>query len=159
VTQQPYYQDRVQFGGPSKPKRRAWPWVLLGTGLLLFVCIGGIVAATGGNAPRNAAVAPVPDDTSAPAASAPAKAPATAATVGEGSWEVGTEVKPGTYTTTVGADSHCYWARLKAFDGDFDAIIANGNLDSGEHGRITVKKTDKGLQLDGDCVWKLAGAK
>lgn len=151
---QPYYTDRVQFGGPTKPKRRVWPWALLATGLLLVACVGGIVAATGGNAPRNTVV--VPEGSSAPAVSeAPAKAAVKAQTLGAGSWEVGSEVKPGTYTTT--AEEHCYWARLKGFDGDFDSIIANGNLDPGQRGRITVKKSDKGLQLTGDCTWKRAG--
>lgn len=95
---------------------------------------------------------------------APAEAPATnpappakpaAKGLTSGTWEVGTEVKPGTYTTT--ATDHCYWARLKDFDGDLDAIIANGNLKDGERGRITVKKTDKGLELTGDCVWTRRG--
>lgn len=69
-----------------------------------------------------------------------------------GTWQVGTEVKPGTYTTTA-KDSPCYWARLKGFDGELTSIIANGNLDDQQHGRLTVKATDKGLELSGDCVW------
>lgn len=68
-----------------------------------------------------------------------------------GTWEVGTEVKPGTYIAE--ATEYCYWARLRNFDGDLDSIVANGNLDAGQRGRITVKKSDKGLELNGDCVW------
>lgn len=84
---------------------------------------------------------------------APAAAPA-AKGLKAGTWEVGTEVKAGTYTTT--ADGHCYWARLKNFDGDLDAIVANGNLDPGQRGRLTVKAADKGLELTGDCIWTRA---
>lgn len=68
-----------------------------------------------------------------------------------GTWEVPGEVKPGTYTTT--AEGPCYWARLKNFDGELSSILANGNLDPDQRGRLTVKKTDKGLELTGDCVW------
>lgn len=82
---------------------------------------------------------------------APAVKPAAKATLSAGTWQVGTEAKPGTYTTT--ADTPCYWARLKGFDGELTSIIANGNLESGQHGRLTVKASDKGLELSGDCVW------
>lgn len=79
---------------------------------------------------------------------------AKAAGLGAGTWEVPGEVKPGTYTTT--AVGHCYWARLKDFDGELSSIIANANLDDGQRGRLTVKKTDKGLELSGDCIWARA---
>jgi hypothetical protein len=157
----PYFYDRRPLGGPSKPKRAWWVWPL---GLVLLLCVGGTVIAAVGNRGDGKTAGPVASTAvdiangavsrASTKAKPPAKAPAKAATVGAGSWEVGTEVEAGTYTAT--ATDHCYWARLKAFDGDLDSIITNGNLDAGQRGRITVKKTDKGLELSGDCTWKLA---
>jgi hypothetical protein len=115
--------------------------------------LAALVAVGCGGAPDDkprTAAAPLPTTTSA----APKKADGT---IGAGTWEVGTEVKPGTYTAT--ARDHCYWARLKDFDGDItSSILANGNLDAGQRGRITVKDTDKGLELSGDCRWSVAAA-
>lgn len=102
---------------------------------------------------------------SAPSPKAPNLNPAPATTakaepgVGEGSWEVGTDVKAGTYTTTVPADERCYWARLKNFDGELGSIIANDNLAAGARGRLVVKPTDKGLELTGPCRWLPVKAK
>lgn len=145
-----------------KPKR--WPWVLVA---LLGLCVGGavIAAATNGNAKTPGPIASKAVEIAERAVSAAPTAPPVKGkppakvtpTLGAGTWEVGTEAKAGTWTTI--AVGHCYWARLTAFDGDFDSITANGNLDPGDHGRITVKKTDKGLELSGDCTWTLAGAK
>lgn len=91
--------------------------------------------------------------TSQPAAKAPPAKPVETL-IKAGSWAVPSEVKPGTYTTV--AEGGCYWARLKDFNGELSSIIANGNLDDGQRGRITVKKTDKGLELTGDCTWTVA---
>ncbi len=85
------------------------------------------------------------------ASTAPAKR--AEGTVGPGTWKVGTEIKPGTYITT--ATRRCYWARLSNFNGDLDSIIANDNLAAGERGRITVSKSDKGVEFTGDCTWVL----
>ncbi|WP_197522643.1 hypothetical protein, partial [Occultella aeris] len=43
---------------------------------------------------------------------------------GAGTLRVGTDVAPGTYRASTGADS-CYWERLAGFSGEFDDIIAN----------------------------------
>lgn len=154
---------------PSKPPRKpGWfRWLLaclIALGVILTI---GVIAsagtATGAFAPHNGPGMSVGvaagEAASAPPWVAPTQKPAakpsTAPVLGEGTWEVPGEVKPGTYTTT--ADHHCYWARLSSFDGSFDAIITNGNLDPGARGRLTVKKTDKGLDLRGSCQWKRAG--
>lgn len=151
-----YYRPTQRPTAP-KPKRHLWPWLV--GGFLALCVLGTIVSAV---ASRGDGHTTGPVTLAAPATSAaPAKAKPPAKpkpeTVGAGSWQIGTEVKPGTYTAT--AQDHCYWARLKGFDGELGSIIANGNLDAGEHGRITVKKSDKGLELSGDCTWTLAGAK
>jgi hypothetical protein len=100
--------------------------------------------------------ASAPTDTAAPITepAATTKAKAAAKGLSGGVWKVPGEVKPGTYTTD--ASEPCYWARLKGFDGEMNSIIANGNVDEGARGRLTVKATDKGLQLDGACIWTRA---
>lgn len=94
--------------------------------------------------------------TTAPAAT---KAlPPAPATISGGVWEVPSEVKPGKYKSVApgqrGEGWACYWARLRDLDGGLNSIAANGNLDAGEQGILTVKKTDKFLELNGDCEWK-----
>lgn len=78
---------------------------------------------------------------------------------GAGTWEVGAEIPSGTYVTTApdgGAFAGCYWARLSGFTGDLDQIIANGNLNPGARGRITITESDTGVELTGDCRWVAA---
>jgi hypothetical protein len=87
---------------------------------------------------------------------APADAPAEpAAGFGAGVWELGTEIPPGTYVTTVpaGVLDLCYWARLSGFSGDIDELIANGTLAAGARGRVTVVDGDTGVEFSGDCHW------
>lgn len=121
---------------------------LLGALVLGLVSLGIIGAALSPSVPDSSAARVTPSPYGYPPDS-----PATKATtwVGEGTWSVGDEVKPGTYTTTAPAD--CYWARLSDFQGGLHSIIANGNLSPGAHGRITVAKADAGVEFRGDCVW------
>ncbi|MFD5041936.1 hypothetical protein ACFWNI_33340 [Streptomyces sp. NPDC058377] len=58
---------------------------------------------------------------------------------GDGEYLVGEDMKAGTYKTA-GPDGGfgCYWERASDTSGEFDAIIANGNLDGS--GRVTVNK-------------------
>jgi hypothetical protein len=60
----------------------------------------------------------------------PASNPATPATkIGEGTFRVGIDVKPGRYTTTVPKDSlGCYWERTRSYNGgDPNATIAKAD--------------------------------
>jgi hypothetical protein len=67
---------------------------------------------------------------------------------------VPTDVKPGTYHTTVPDDSlACYWHRAKSAEGDVDSILANDNVDSGGHVIVTVAKTDKAFKTEGCGEW------
>jgi hypothetical protein len=68
----------------------------------------------------------------------------------EGTYEVGQEIKPGTYKTPGG--DNCYYARLSS-DSTSD-IIAN-NLSSGPM-TVRVRKTDKYIQFSGSCTWRRA---
>lgn len=123
----------------------------------LAAAVAAAIVAIGCGTPapkaRDLDTAPAPV---APNATAPAAQPAG---IGEGSWEVGTDVKAGTYTTTVPAGEHCYWARLKDFDGELESVIANGNLSPGAKGRLVVKATDKGVEMRGACRWLPVKAK
>jgi len=62
---------------------------------------------------------------------------------------VGKDIHPGTWRGT--AVDHCYWARLSGFSGEFGDIIANDNVDPGSKFTITVRASDKGLQLESGC--------
>jgi hypothetical protein len=52
-----------------------------------------------------------------------------------------------------GALDSCYWARLSGFSGDFDDIVANGNLNTGARGRVTIDADDTGVEFSGPCEW------
>jgi hypothetical protein len=81
--------------------------------------------------------------------SKPATARPPAPVYGDGTYEVGSEIKAGTYKTSGG---ECYWGRLKGFSGDFDDILANDNI-SGPS-RMTIRPTDKGVTFSGGCEWQ-----
>ena len=76
--------------------------------------------------------------------------PAAASIPGDGTYEVGVDVKPGTYVSKGPQDVNCYYARLSGSDG-FSDIIANGNT-SGQV-VVTIKKTDKFFETNGCNDW------
>ena len=163
------------YSAPQPPKRAKWKtWhkVTLGVTLLLIgalCCGGGLTAALTDDSKSAPAVVktiepPVTDTSPAATGEKVAKAvsapPApTVAVFGSGSYEIGKTndpeggmLKAGSYTITT--PDHCYWERVKDFDGEFDSIISNGNVEDGETVRVTVKKTDAGINLTDDCVMK-----
>jgi len=83
---------------------------------------------------------------------APATDPATGETAtDEGTLVVGTDIKPGTYRTTVPSDSFgCYWARLRSLEGLSNQIIANGFEAPDAKITVTIASTDKGFESR-DC--------
>jgi hypothetical protein len=70
-------------------------------------------------------------------------------TFSAGTYEVGTEIQPGTYKTT--GSSWCYWERDKDASGEFSSIISNGN--SNGPGIVTVKSSDGYVEFSGTCTW------
>ena len=82
-----------------------------------------------------------------------------ASTIGQGVYAVGTDIAPGTYTTT-GRDrvlgeeggSLCYWARLRAFTGTPGAVIEDG-YPSGP-ARVTIMPSDRGFETQGCNDWE-----
>lgn len=74
---------------------------------------------------------------------------------GDGEYLVGEDIAAGTYKTA-GSDGSfgCYWARLKDASGEFDAIIANNNLEG--PGRVTLNKGEY-FRTNRCQEWKKAG--
>jgi hypothetical protein len=69
---------------------------------------------------------------------------------GDGTYEVGVDVKPGTYVSAA-PDANCYWARLKGSGGSLDDILANNNTSG--RSVVTIKKTDKFFESSGCEPW------
>lgn len=89
-----------------------------------------------------------------PAKTVTAAPPEAAGTIdGDGTYEVGADIKPGKYKTS-GGDG-CYWARLRNLEGDLDSIIAN-NIGDGPQ-TVTIRKSDKGFETNRCGTWKKAG--
>ncbi|GGM04859.1 hypothetical protein GCM10010129_55520 [Streptomyces fumigatiscleroticus] len=75
-----------------------------------------------------------------------------AAFEGDGDFQVGTDVKPGTYRTTGNSDGMCYWERAKDASGEMDSITANDNVSGTSY--VTVKATDKIFKSSGCNDWE-----
>jgi hypothetical protein len=73
--------------------------------------------------------------------------------IGDGTWIVGTDLKPGEWRTTGGDD--CYWERDSNFSGSFDAIIANDSPTG--PAVVDIEKADKAFRSDGCGTWKRIG--
>lgn len=64
--------------------------------------------------------------------------PAPAASIDEGTWEVGSDVTPGTYRTTETVGSDCYW-KISRTGSNGDDIISN-DIPGGGRPRVTLRK-------------------
>lgn len=85
----------------------------------------------------------------APVSGSSPTASSTGSTFSTGTYEVGTEIQPGTYRTS-GSD-WCYWERLSSNDGEFDSIITNGNANGPSS--LSVKASDAFVRFSGTCSW------
>jgi hypothetical protein len=154
---------------------------VLSHGLVALVSLG-IGAAAGGNpsSQTGASATPAPTVTvtrtvTATAAAAPTggtgKSGGTAASgtngsdsgqapavsvPGDGEYNVGTDMQPGTYRTKGPADGtpECYWERDKDSSGSFNSIIANDNLAGS--GLVTVAKGEI-FKSQGCQTWTKTG--
>jgi hypothetical protein len=139
---------------PQRPKRNPLILVMaIAFAVVAFCGLVGVMVANnaGSAAPEHSTVADeasggAPGSVVATLAAAPVVKTWTA-----GQYEVGPDIAPGTYVTV--ANGPCYWARLSAFDGEFDSIIANDLIKNGTRARVTVKKGDKGVEFTGRCEW------
>ncbi|MFE7277789.1 hypothetical protein [Streptomyces sp. NPDC057623] len=80
-----------------------------------------------------------------------------AAFAGDGDFQVGTDVKPGTYRTTGNTDGMCYWERAKDSSGEVDSLLANDNVTGTSY--VTVKATDKLFSSSGCKDWEAVDEK
>jgi hypothetical protein len=146
--QPPYAAVPVQQQ-PKKPKRFGWPTVIITA--LAALSLGGIIGNVGDTGttaePSATATASKPAEAkSGPSASKAPEAkkttePVAESTMGEGTYQIGVDAKPGRYKTQAPQDSaNCYWERLKDDRGGFDSIIANNNVNPGARVSITVKQ-------------------
>ena len=147
--------------GPAQPTRGRRRWLKYGAVALVSLSIGAGIGAGGGSAETGEATAadtkagPRPTVTVTETAEADAKpAPTVTETVtaepmknkkpvpassfsGEGEFVEGEDIKPGTYKTAGPEGGFgCYWERAENASGEFDAIIANNNLNG--PGRVTL---------------------
>jgi hypothetical protein len=138
-SQPPYGPAPIQQQ-PKKPKRFGWHTVVIAAVTALIV--GDIFGSSGDD------TASTTEPTATVTTTETAKAPATEkttkpqseSTMGEGTYEIGVDAKPGRYKTRVPEDSNCYWERLKDDRGGFNSIIANDNVNPGARVSITVKR-------------------
>jgi hypothetical protein len=91
--------------------------------------------------------------TVAPATTRPKATTPPAPTYTDGVYEVGSEIKPGTYKTRAPAGDSCYWARLG--DPDGDNIHAN-HIGEGPM-TLRIRSSDKFVELNGGCEWRKVG--
>ena len=76
---------------------------------------------------------------------------------GDGDFQVGSDIKPGTYRTTGNTDDVCYWERAKDASGDTDSLLANDNVSGASY--VTIKSTDKIFKSSGCKDWEAVDAK
>lgn len=80
-----------------------------------------------------------------------------AAFAGDGDFQVGTDIKPGTYRTTGNTDGMCYWERAKDSSGEMDSLLANDNVTGTSY--VTVKASDKLFSSSGCKDWEAVDEK
>ncbi|WEO96985.1 hypothetical protein A6P39_024790 [Streptomyces sp. FXJ1.172] len=80
-----------------------------------------------------------------------------AALAGDGEYQVGSDVKPGTYRTSGNTDDMCYWERAKDAKGETDSLLANDNVSGTSY--VTVKATDKIFKSSGCKDWEAVDPK
>lgn len=85
-----------------------------------------------------------------------AKPAVKAAFKGDGTFQVGSDIQPGTYRTTGDDDGMCYWERDKDAKQSNDSILANDTVAGSSY--VTIKPTDK-IFTSTDCKdWFVAGS-
>lgn len=70
---------------------------------------------------------------------------------GDGTYQVGVDIEPGTYVSGPPDRGNCYWARLSGSNG-FGDILANNN--SSGQSVVTIAKTDKFFESSGCSDWR-----
>ena len=149
-----------EYGQPTPaPKSKAKGCAGIGCGLvvLLVVIIGIATAISSKSTPTASSPAPATGASSQAAAPATTKAaPASNGFSGDGEYQVGTDIKPGTYKSGgPGSSGMCYWERDKDALGSADSIIANDTPTGSSV--VTIKATDKIFKTQGCKDWTKIG--
>lgn len=169
-TGQPYGPPPTE---PAKPKRSKKH--LIGYTATALVALGIGAASGGSNAPTTPTAAPAAVTATVTVPRAPGDAvtvtappvtvtktatvvktvaPAVKASFpGDGTYQVGVDIKPGTYVSSKPDSGNCYWARLKDDKGSVYSIIDNNNT-SGQS-VVTIHRTDKFFETNGCNDWKM----
>lgn len=157
--QQPMQQHQLPV---HRPPRKVWPWLFLAIPFLLCG-IGGcaaLVASGSDTASAPTTVKRIPaavvSTFTAPTSTLPIVPPPVPAGPAtriskDGTYLVGTQIQAGTYQSTGG--DFCYWERLNALTGSFNAIITNG-ADEGQQ-FVTILVSDKAFKSQGCGSWEL----
>ncbi|MEV8478721.1 hypothetical protein [Streptomyces sp. NPDC051173] len=144
-----------------QPKQRSWfarHKVLTGAGALVAVIAIGSAAAGGGDGddkPTAASAGKGTDAGNATDKSADKNSDSVkkkADMSGSGTYQIGKDVKPGTYRST-GNKLGCYWERAKDSKGEMDSILANDNVVGPAY--VTIADGDKLFKTRGCKGWNL----
>ncbi len=76
---------------------------------------------------------------------------------GDGDFQIGGDIKPGTYRTSGNTDDMCYWERAKDASGEIDSLLANDNVSGTSY--VTVLATDKLFKSSGCKDWEAVDLK
>ncbi|MGH8859895.1 MAG: hypothetical protein ACRDVG_01450, partial [Jatrophihabitantaceae bacterium] len=68
----------------------------------------------------------------------------------DGTYLVGTDIRPGIYRTAGG--DYCYWERMHDLAGNLGSIIANDNITGPTV--VQVFSSDRAFQVSGGCQWR-----
>jgi len=83
------------------------------------------------------------------------KVPQTYTQFGDGTYVIGTDIRPGVYKTagpgSTSVMDSCYWAVLNTLD--TNNIKDNGNI----NGPTTIQANGKALEVSGGCTWAKIG--
>ncbi|KUJ66736.1 hypothetical protein ACZ90_33965 [Streptomyces albus subsp. albus] len=152
----------------SQPKQQNWfarHKLLTGVGAVIAVAaIGGVAASGGGDDKKDSASSqsaehkPGKGGDGASGGQKKEEETGKKAFDGDGTFQVGSDIKPGTYLTRGnGTMDGCYWERSKDSSGDPDSILANDNVTGSSY--VTVKASDKIFTTNGCHDWEEVPAK
>ena len=155
---QPPMQQPQQPQKPRKPLSRG---IKIGCGavvaivvLVVIIVIASTIATAGGN---KGGTSTTNTQATQPATQAPThvsqptpKPTASFLHFGDGTYQVGKDIQPGTYRTRTSSPG-CYYARLNGFGGTTGEIIANNNTDA--PAIVTIAATDKGFESQSCGTW------
>jgi hypothetical protein len=159
---------------PRLPNTRPWwraTWALIAAGLVVGIAIGAAAGASSNKTKKVAVPGPTVSTTTTETATETTTELATVTTTptqviathtrtatvtytppppkqyGEGTYVVGTDIKPGEYHSSGSSD--CYWARLSSLD---TSHIIDNNLSSGPQ-TVDIRASDKAFEIDGACTF------